>query len=159
MKHQLFKKHILGVVATHAYVIEFQKRGLPHAHFLLIMQTGSKLTVPDQYDAVISAELPDKNRFPELFDMVVKHMMHGPCGHLNMQNTCMKNGSCKCHYPRLFGETTLQGKDSYPIYRRRDDGQKVRVRGHDLDNRWVVPYNPTLLRMYDCHINGGLLKH
>jgi hypothetical protein len=22
-----------------------------------------------------------------------------------------------------------------------------------LDNRWVVPYNPTLLRMYDCHIN------
>lgn len=70
-----------------------------------------------------------------------------------MQNTCMKNGSCKCHYPRLFGETTLQGKDSYPIYRRRDDGQKVRVRGHDLDNRWVVPYNPTLLRMYDCHIN------
>ncbi|AQK90529.1 hypothetical protein ZEAMMB73_Zm00001d008728 [Zea mays] len=153
LKHQLFKKHILGVVAAHVYVIEFQKRGLPHAHFLLIMQTGSKLTVPDQYDAVISAELPDKNRFPELFDMVVKHMMHGPCGHLNMQNTCMKNGSCKCHYPRLFGETTLQGKDSYPIYRRRDDRQKVRVRGHDLDNRWVVPYNPTLLRMYDCHIN------
>ncbi|ONM04331.1 DNA helicase-like protein [Zea mays] len=153
LKHQLFKKHILGVMAAHVYVIEFQKRGLPHAHFLLIMQTGSKLIVPDQYDAVISAELPDKNRFPELFDMVVKHMMHGPCGHLNMQNTCMKNGSCKCHYPRLFGETTLQGKDSYPIYRRRDDGQKVRVRGHDLDNRWVVPYNPTLLRMYDCHIN------
>ncbi|AQK41222.1 hypothetical protein ZEAMMB73_Zm00001d024457 [Zea mays] len=153
LKHQLFKKHILGVVASHVYVIEFQKRGLPHAHFLLIMQTGNKLTVPDQYDTVISAELPDKNRFPELFDMVVKHMMHGPCGHLNMQNTCMKNGSCKCHYPRLFGETTLQGKDSYPIYRRRDDGQKVRVRGHDLDNRWVVPYNPTLLRMYDYHIN------
>lgn len=22
-----------------------------------------------------------------------------------------------------------------------------------MDNRWVVPYNPTLLRMYDCHIN------
>lgn len=37
LKHQLFKKHILGVVAAHVYVIEFQKRGLPHAHFLLIM--------------------------------------------------------------------------------------------------------------------------
>lgn len=22
-----------------------------------------------------------------------------------------------------------------------------------LDNRWVVPYNPYLLRMYNCHIN------
>jgi len=49
--------------------------------------------------------------------------------------------------------STLQGKDSYPIYRRRDDGRRAKVRGQELDNRWVVPYNPYLLRRYNCHIN------
>ncbi|TVU30935.1 hypothetical protein EJB05_22589, partial [Eragrostis curvula] len=48
---------------------------------------------------------------------------------------------------------TQQGKDSYPIYRRRDDGQIVEVRNAKLDNRWVVSYNPTLLMRYNCHIN------
>ena len=80
-------------------------------------------------------------------------MMHGPCGVLNSKNTCMENGSCRYHYPRTFSEKTLQGKDSYPIYRRRDDGCRVRIRGAVLDNRWVVPYSPYLLMRYNCHIN------
>ena len=52
-----------------------------------------------------------------------------------------------------FRESTSQGKDSYPIYRRRDNGCKEKVRGYELDNRWVVPYNPHLLRVFNCHIN------
>jgi hypothetical protein len=60
LKKQLFKKHILGKVIAYVYVVEFQKRGLPHAHFLLIMESGYKLIVPEQYDRLISAELPDK---------------------------------------------------------------------------------------------------
>jgi hypothetical protein len=47
----------------------------------------------------------------------------------------------------------LQGKDSYPVYRRRDDGSNEKVRGCELDNRWVVPYNPCLLRLFNYHIN------
>jgi len=39
------------------------------------------------------------------------------------------------------------------LYRRRDDGRRVRIRGAELDNRWVVPYNPGLLMRYNCHIN------
>ena len=65
----------------------------------------------------------------------------------------MENGSCRYHYPRHFAETTQQGEDSYPIYRRRNDGRRVRIRGAVLDNRWVVPYNPYLLIRYNCHIN------
>ena len=80
-------------------------------------------------------------------------MMHGPCGALNPKNVCMQDNECKCRYPRPFNENTIQGKDSYPVYHRRDDGRRAKVRGKMLDNRWVVPYNPYLLRMFNCHIN------
>ncbi|PWZ10229.1 ATP-dependent DNA helicase PIF1 [Zea mays] len=112
-----------------------------------------KLTCPEQYDLLISAEIPS-NKYPELRKMVIKHMMHGPCGSLNPNCPCTKGRkSCKNHYPRSFSDTTLQGKDSYPIYRRRDDDRKEKVRGCELDNRWVVPYNSYLLRLFNCHIN------
>ena len=135
------------------YVVELQKRGLPHAHFLLIMEGRYKLTCPEQYDCIISAELPDKFKYPELYKMVVKHMMHGPCGVLNPKNVCMQNGSGKTNYPRPINAATLPRTDPYPIYRRRDDRRRAKVRGQELDNRWVVPYNPYLLRRYNCHIN------
>jgi len=117
------------------------------------MKSGSKLTTPDAYDRVISAEIPDKDRYPELHDLVISHMLHGPCGVLNKNYTCMVDGECRFHYPRQFCEATQQGNDSYPTYRRRDDGRRVKIRRAELDNRWVVPYNPSLLMRYNCHIN------
>lgn len=65
----------------------------------------------------------------------------------------MQDLKCKSQYPRPFNQNTLQGKDSYPVYRRRDDGRQSKVRRQMLDKRWVVPYNPYLLRMFNCHIN------
>uniref|UniRef100_A0A8I6XFF5 Uncharacterized protein n=1 Tax=Hordeum vulgare subsp. vulgare TaxID=112509 RepID=A0A8I6XFF5_HORVV len=47
----------------------------------------------------------------------------------------------------------IQGKDSYPIYRRRNNVITKMVRKWELDNRWVVPYIPYLLRMFNYHIN------
>uniref|UniRef100_A0A453JVC8 ATP-dependent DNA helicase n=1 Tax=Aegilops tauschii subsp. strangulata TaxID=200361 RepID=A0A453JVC8_AEGTS len=156
LKNKLLKKDILGKVRAYVYVVEFQKRGLPHAHFLLIMEGRYKLTCPEQYDRLISAELPNKKKYPELYKLVVKHMMHGPCGALNLNPECpctKGRPSCKNHYPRPFHAATLQGKDSYPLYKRREDGCKAMVRKEWLDNRWVVPYNPHLLRYFNCHIN------
>lgn len=43
-----------------AHVTEFQKRGLPHEHFLLIMGKSSKLSSPNDFDKYIFAELPNK---------------------------------------------------------------------------------------------------
>ena len=114
----LIKKGHLGTVAAWAHVTEFQKRGLPHEHFLLVMESGSKLKSPDDYDRYISAELPDKKKYPELHKLVCKHMMHGPCGVLNKDCPCMVDGECRFRYPRQFSETTQQGKDSYSVYRR-----------------------------------------
>ncbi|KAI5675413.1 hypothetical protein M9H77_06363 [Catharanthus roseus] len=45
--------------------------------------------VAAHFDKFICAELLDKKRFPKLFDLVVKHMMHGPCGETNKRNSCM----------------------------------------------------------------------
>ena len=114
----LIKKGHLGTVAAWAHVTEFQKRGLPHEHFLLVMESGSKLKSPDDYDRYISAELPDKKKYPELHKLVCKYMMHGPCGVLNKDCPCMVDGECRFRYPRQFSETTQQGKDSYSVYRR-----------------------------------------
>jgi hypothetical protein len=40
------------------------------------------------------------------------------------------------------------GKDSYPVYRRRDDEQVVEVKNSKLDNMWVIPFNPSLFMLY-----------
>jgi hypothetical protein len=128
LKTRLMENDILEKVCAHVHVVEFQKRGLPHAHFLLIMNRRYKLTCPEQYDRLISAEIRDKKKYPELHKLVIKHMMHGPCGVLNRDCPCTKGrDSCKNHYPRPYSEATLQGKDSYPIYRRREDGRHDRV--------------------------------
>ena len=56
----VIKKRFFGKVAAWAHVTEFQKRGLPHEHFLLIMDSSSKLSGPDDFDKYISAELSDE---------------------------------------------------------------------------------------------------
>ncbi|KAG5532360.1 hypothetical protein RHGRI_026852 [Rhododendron griersonianum] len=153
LKKEVIRKKLFGPVQAYTYVIEFQKRGLPHVHLLLILKKGHKLVTPEHFDQVISAEIPKENENPHLYAAVLKHMMHGPCGKLNIGNVCMKNGKCKNHYPKNFTQATTVATDGYPIYRRRNDGRQVRVRQQILDNRWVVPYNPYLLAMLDCHVN------
>ncbi|XP_042939420.1 uncharacterized protein LOC122274451 [Carya illinoinensis] len=136
LKDQLFKWEIFGKVSAYVYVIEHQKRGLPHAHFLIILRRDWKLYAPESFDQIVSAELPDKNKNLHLYTAVTKHMMHGPCGILNPANVCMKrNGHCKNSYPRQFVRNTTIGNDCFPIYRRADDKKVVKIRGHDLDNR------------------------
>nr|XP_043618634.1 uncharacterized protein LOC122590494 [Erigeron canadensis] len=109
---------------------------------------------PEEYDEIVSAEIPNEKDNPHLYKMVVKHMLHGPCGILNVDNVCMKkNGTCKNSYPRPYSNETTQTSDAYPIYRRRKNGVTVKVRKATLDNRWVIPYNPYLLAKFDCHIN------
>lgn len=153
LKEELLKRQIFGEVAACVYVIEFQKRGIPHAHLLLILKPAYKQLNPDAYDRIISVELPNPQTNPHLHRLVVRHMLHDPCGHLNPLNSCMRDGQCKNHYPKDFTPHATHSDDSYPHYRRRNDGSTVTVRGCKLDNRWVVPYSPYLLALFDCHMN------
>ncbi|OWZ20554.1 Helitron helicase [Phytophthora megakarya] len=71
---------VLGVVAAKVYVVEYQKRGLPHAHILLILRPKDKPVSAEDVDRLVSAELPDKEKHPELYETVISNMLHGPCG-------------------------------------------------------------------------------
>lgn len=86
-------------------------------------------------------------------------MVHGPCG-INFPNAPCLDDKRKCtkRFPRAFIDSTQTAEDGYPIYRRRkpeDGGQSFTVErsGITIDNRWVVPYNPVLSRMFNAHIN------
>ncbi|KAG5537863.1 hypothetical protein RHGRI_025085 [Rhododendron griersonianum] len=98
LQKEIVKNQLFGPVAAYTFVVEFQKRGLPHMHMLIILKKLFKLDTIDKIDAFISAEIPDKTK-------------------------------------------------------RRLTGEQVQIRGQMLNNRWVVPYNPYLLAMFDCHIN------
>jgi hypothetical protein len=108
-------------------------------------------------DSLISAEIPDEEVDPELFQTVTKTMVHGPCGVLNPNSVCMDEGKCTKEYPKDFHRKTLLADNGYPHYRRRDNGNTitVKVRGEEIevDNRWIVPYNPYLSKKYNSHIN------
>ena len=147
------KAQVFGESRCYMYSIEWQKRGLPHAHILIWLKNKIR---PDQIDYCIRAELPDETEDPVLFQIVSRHMLHGPCGTLNPSSPCMKDGMCTKRYPRQFVKDTQTGRDGYPLYRRRNpqQGGFTVTKGQvEYDNRWVVPYCPLLSRIFNAHIN------
>jgi hypothetical protein len=139
----LMKEQVMGRVVGKIHVIEFQKRGLPHAHILVILAPEDKPRCPADYDCIVCAELPDKDTQPTLYSVVTSCMLHGPCGSAYPHSPCMEDGHCSKGYPKSFVEETVDGNGSYPVYRRREDGRTHSGRdGFQFDNRWVVPYNP-----------------
>ncbi|GBO40804.1 hypothetical protein AVEN_212029-1, partial [Araneus ventricosus] len=146
------KHGIFGTVLAYIYVIEFQKRGLPHAHILLTLDSESKIRTKDDIDKFVSAELPDPCTDLRLFQIVTKCMVHGPCGTININSPCMRDGQCCKSFPKQFKDDTEENVNGYPIYRRRAT-EPVQVGKYSIDNRWVVPYNPWLLKKFNAHIN------
>lgn len=114
-------KKIFGKVKCRCHCIEFQKRGLPHAHILVKFEDDYAIDTVEKIDSIISAEIPDKNKNPELFQKVTKFMMHGPCGNHNKNCSCMNDDKTMCtkRFPKTFeSETVLT--TGFPRYRRRE---------------------------------------
>ncbi|UYV81931.1 hypothetical protein LAZ67_21000181 [Cordylochernes scorpioides] len=163
------KGDVFGKPQCWCYTIEWQKRGLPHAHILLWLKEKIR---PNQIDSIICAEIPNAEVDASLFRTVTKNMIHGPCGHGYPNPGCMERGRCQKKYPRLLLAETQTDRDGYPLYRRRrpEEGgfsfvkrvrvftiengvQVVRMTDVTIDNRYVVPYSPLLCRLFDAHIN------
>ena len=153
LMHDLISGEILGKVVAHMHVIEFQKRGLPHAHILIILASSDRSMTPEEVDMAVCAELPpdpdeadnevEAEQRRRLQDIVFTNMVHGPCGADNPTCPCMENGRCTKKYPKPFQKkTTVDPDNNNPTYRRRnpeDGGRQIICpkTGRTIDNRWV----------------------
>ncbi|GFX49511.1 helitron_like_N domain-containing protein [Trichonephila clavipes] len=90
------KSHVFGPTRCWMYSVEWQKRGLPHAHILVWFIDKIR---PEEIDSIISAEIPDPSTDQLLFDIVTTNMIHGPCGTLNSSSPCMADGKCTKNFP------------------------------------------------------------
>ena len=114
------------------YVIEYQHRGLPHAHIACRMTNAPNHKHPQEciayIEQFISAEMPAEED-AEYHDHVKTKMLH------KCSAACARhdNGLCKYGYntPLTVGSTTLDEK-GYPIYKRRRE-QDLKVVPHSRE--------------------------
>lgn len=86
----------MGLFAVAVHIIEWQKRGLLHAHILIWLCDKIEAT---EIDHLISAEIPDLSADPELYEIVTTNMIHGPCGsHYNYTSCHNSDGKCTQQY-------------------------------------------------------------
>ncbi len=78
--NDIHKNHILGRTIAGIYVVEFQKRGLSHAHILIFFTKDYKPHTIEDVDRMINAELPNLETNKLAHEIVARCMMHGPCG-------------------------------------------------------------------------------
>ncbi|CAN1188394.1 hypothetical protein LINPERPRIM_LOCUS35369 [Linum perenne] len=127
---RVFKLKVADVQA-----IEFQKRGLPHAHILIFFSADDKIHSTSQIDSIISAEIPDSITDPQCYAAVTNYMFHGPCGALGPSAPCTVNKICTKHFPKKFNSETSIDEDGFPRYKRFSNGCRY------------------LLLRFDAHIN------
>ncbi len=174
IKHKLLMTNLkedypFGKTVADVSVIEFEKRGLVNAHIILFLQDESKnaLENPQNVDRIISTEIPFESD-PHLRFAVIKHLIHRPCTE-DGKARCLRDVKCSKLFPKSFRKETgsIEG-DYYISYRRRSpsqDGETATIRGVfpgkrmqfiDIDNSWLVPHSPELIRKFNCHMNAEL---
>ena len=167
LMRDLIAGQIFGRVVAFLWTVEFQKRGLPHVHILLILADHDRLITPEFVDNLVSAEIPPSpaeasneemmKARQSLEDIVLQNMIHGPCGSVAPNSPCMEQGKCTKGFPKQFvKETSIDPDNNYAKYKRRspeDGGRSVQHNGKEINNSHVVPYNAILSQRFNCHIN------
>jgi hypothetical protein len=93
--NDIHKNHIMGRTIARIYVVEFQKRGLLHAHILIFFTEDYKPHVVEDVDCMINAELSNLEMKKLAHEMITRCMMHGPCGAAFPNAPCMAEDKCK----------------------------------------------------------------
>lgn len=128
------------VFMTVIYTIEFQKRGLPHAHILIFLALCSRIVQPSEIDHIITAEIPNESTDPDLYKIVSNFMIHGPCGVQRLSSPCMVHQKCSKYFPKKFATSTTIDPDGYPLYKRTNNGFVIQKGEAFLDNRYYYFY-------------------
>ena len=119
----LLNKNILGQIRAHSATIEWQKRGLTHAHILIIMKEGSRPRTPEEIDGVVHSEIPDKEKNPLLHSVITSTNIHGHSSGAHLQCPCTEGYGQNHHsskdFPKLLRNSTILGNNSFPEYRLR----------------------------------------
>ncbi|GBP03652.1 hypothetical protein EVAR_91879_1 [Eumeta japonica] len=150
------KSHVFGPTRCWMYSVEWQKRGLPHAHILVWFIDKIR---PEEIDSIISAEIPDPSTDQLLFDIVTTNMIHGPCGTFNSSSPCMADGKCtKISLKILPMIRSQMSTDTQYIVEeilKMADNHLLKISSTQtlILTIVVVPYSPLLSKTYNAHIN------
>jgi hypothetical protein len=133
-----FIRKQFGGLTYEISVVEFQKRGLPHAHIVVKLLQDPPLSAIDDF---ISAELPDPLENPTLYNLVRRFHMHSPDHLTRSESRCNQNDRCIYGYPQPITPHTYV-----------DDFGRFHYRRRKNEDLWVTPYIPALLQLLECHI-------
>ncbi|RXW13239.1 hypothetical protein EST38_g12616 [Candolleomyces aberdarensis] len=123
--------------------VEFQKRGLPHAHILI--KYPVPCNIPEFIDSVVSARMPTD---PGDRQLVEKFMLHQhPSADRPPSRYCQKEHpdgtrTCRFNYPQPLAPETFIDHEGRVHYQRQKEEDCI-----------VVPHCLPLIRMMKCHIN------
>ena len=102
--NDIMKRQIFGKALAYVGTIEYQKRGFPHLHLLVILSHDDKKFFLENLDCFVCAELPNKTVDKELHKLVDEFMVHSPCGKFNPKASCMigepGNERCRHRFPK-----------------------------------------------------------
>ena len=109
---EIILKGPLGKTNYYVIRVEFQVRGSPHIHSFLwivnahVLSDNTIESYTEWLDQMISAELPDEDAEPTLFELVKNYQLN------RHSKTCLKyrNGKCRFDFGRFFIERTIIAK-------------------------------------------------
>ena len=155
-RHLLANPRVSGFGKLKETVIryEFQLRQAIHSHMLLWTEHSIEELISRNY---VRADIPDRNREPQLYDLVNVHQIHTcqlhlcgkPPGHSNVQDPCKKG------FPQPLSPVTYH-----------EPGElRYRYARFKVEDQNVVPYCAPLLLIWKAHVNvqyvttAGLTKY
>lgn len=105
----LTNAHPIGKIVYYALHIEFQMRGSPHLYALIWTSDCPKLTQDTKRDCIdyvdqdVQTYLPDKDKDPELYELVKKYQTH------SHSKSCRKyeNIACRFNFRQFFTDSTV----------------------------------------------------
>lgn len=147
---------MFGKIIYILHVIEFQKRGLPHAHICFKIESNGPVE-QGKIDLVVRATIPSESE-KRLRDLVLDHMIHGPACQDRKSLPCFDHVKkvCTKGYPKPETEETHVDDKGFVHYKRSKNNTATIKRSNKLYNVNdcdVVPYNPALTLQLECHAN------